>query len=297
MSALSKKKGLGRGIGAMLGSDQVDEILEGKLPKNAEVVEIPLSDIAPNPNQPRETFDEAALQGLAASIQANGILQPIVVQKKGKKYNIIAGERRFRAAKISGLNQIPAIVRDVTDLENISLALIENIQREGLNAIEEAKAYKALMETFNLKQQELAERVGKDRATIANTIRLLDLPQEVQQAVVDREFSHGHARTILSLKTNSERMRAFEYCLSNQLSVRQLEQAVKEKAWLESDKGASKNSIKKSKAKDAQIKVLESELQQSLGTKVQISHNKGKGKIEIYFYDLDDFDRIKELLT
>ncbi len=284
----------------MLGADQVDEILEGVSIQKNEILELPLNTILPNKLQPREAFDELALQGLAASIKKNGIIQPIVVQRNGNKYEIIAGERRFRAAQIANLDSIPAIVRDVSELENISFALIENIQREGLNPIEEAKAYKLLLTRFELKQQELADRVGKDRATIANTMRLLDLSANIQDALINREISSGHARALLSLKDEKSRNKVFNDVVEQKMSVRQLENAIKnENDFLKAlDQKQTKKSSKKSdkKNKDAQIKMLEEELREVMGTKIHIDYNNGKGKIEIFFYDLDDFERIKDIL-
>lgn len=292
----AKKRGLGKGIGAILGaSDPVEEILEEAETNNESVKELYLEQIHSNPQQPRESFSEKALQELASSIKSYGIIQPIVVQPEGDGYHIIAGERRYRAARLAGLTKVPVIIRELSEMENISFALIENVQREDLNAIEEAKAYKLLLERFHLKQQDLAERIGKERSTITNTIRLLDLTSEIQDAVVGGVISGGHARTLLSVKNEKEQLTLFERIKKDNLSVRQLEKEIKEKKTA-SD---SKNKKKKSeiKEKDAQIKMLEEELRASLGTKVAIDYKGEKGKIEIYFYSLDDFERIRDLLT
>jgi ParB family chromosome partitioning protein len=288
-------RGLGKGIGAILGSDKVDEIFDGKSGdgKNS-IKEIPLAEISVNPLQPREYFNEESIKGLADSIKSMGVINPITVRREGDRFFLIAGERRFRASQLAGRETIPAIVRDATELENLSLALIENIQRENLNPLEEAKAYKLLINKFKLKQHELAEQVGKDRATIANTMRLLNLPPEVTDALVREEITSGHARALLGLEDLALQIALVKEIIKEGLSVRQLEKLVKVKA---DAKEPLKNKESKSKLKDAQIKLIEGELREKLGTKVEIQYKGNKGKLEIFFYSLDDFDRIRELLN
>lgn len=295
MPALPKRKALGKGIGAIIGGDSVDSILQG--PENdgsSKVLELDIDSIKANPDQPREYFDPEKLDELAQSIKSMGLIQPIIVQKHGSEYHIIAGERRYRAARIAGLSHIPAIVKQVSELDNISIALIENIQRENLNPIEEAKAYKILLSKFKLKQQELAERLGKDRSSLANTMRLLNLPKEIQDAVVEKQISYGHARSLLSIESEKKQIEALYAVIKNGLSVRQLEKQIKDGLFAT---GGTESKKKSKKAKDAQIKKLEEELRSYLGTKVEIQNQGEKGKIEIHYYSLDDFDRIHELLT
>jgi len=293
--AVFKKKGLGKGIGAIIGSDPVDKILEGSgsEAKN-EPLDIPLNSIEPNPHQPRENFDEESLRGLADSIKSVGIINPITVEQHGNRFHIITGERRFRAARIAGLLTIPALIRNVDELQNRSMALIENIQREELNAIEEAKAYKILIERFQLKQQDVAAKVGKDRSTITNIMRLLQLPQQIQNELVHKEISHGHARALLALEHESAQLSALKDVMENGLSVRQLEKNIRENRYQE--RAAREKKESRAKSKDAQIKHLEEELRSVLGTKVEIQHKGKKGTIAIHYYSLEDFDRIRELL-
>lgn len=290
-----KTRGLGKGINAIIGSDQVDDILEGPVKEKGErTIEIPLDQIEPNPFQPRELFDEEAIQGLSESLNSIGLIYPILVQKHQKKYHIIAGERRYRAARSIGWKKIPAIIRDVSEIENLTIALIENLQRENLNPIEEAKAYKLLLQKMKLKQNDLASQIGKDRTTITNTLRLLNLPDIVQASLVQGKISNGHARALLPLSDKTAQLETLKEITSKGLSVRQVEKSVKN--FLEG-KNKEKGKEKINKGKDAQIKLLESELRERLGTKVQISHKGQKGRVEIYFYSLDEFDRIREMLN
>lgn len=284
------KKVLGKGLSAIISSSQTPvEELEKGIARNAEqIVELNVESILPNPDQPRTRFDELDIKGLAASIQAVGLLQPIIVRRAENDFYVIAGERRLRAAKQAGLKKIKSIVIEADEVKNLTLALIENIQRTDLNPIEEAEAYKVLINRFNLRQQDIAAQVGKDRATIANTLRLLQLPAEIQEALVKGEISAGHAKVLLSVGINRQ-IELFRQIVKRSLSVRALEQVVK-------DGEKKQKTSKKKQAKDAHIRKMEDELVSVLGTKVEIKHAAGRGKIEISYYSLDDFDRIVELI-
>jgi len=284
------KKVLGKGLSAIISSSPTPvEDLEKGIARNADVIaELDVESILPNPDQPRTSFDELGIKGLAASIQAVGLLQPIIVRRADDNFYVVAGERRLRAAKQAGLKKIKSIVIEADEVKNLTLALIENIQRTDLNPIEEGEAYKVLINRFNLRQQDIASQVGKDRATIANTLRLLQLPAEIQEALTAGEISTGHAKVLLSVG-GIRQMELFRQILKKSMSVRALEQMVQE--------GEKKQrSSKKKQAKDAHLRKMEEELVSVLGTKVEIKHAAGRGKIEISYYSLDDFDRIVDLI-
>ncbi|HPK44196.1 MAG TPA: ParB/RepB/Spo0J family partition protein [Spirochaetota bacterium] len=283
------KKVLGKGLGAIIttsptpASDFEKVLLQDK----DRIVEIPVVSIMPNPEQPRVHFDQAEIAGLAQSIQHVGLLQPIIVRKQGDEYFIVAGERRWRACKLLGKPTIKAIVMNTSEEQNLTLALIENIQRTNLDPIEEAKAYKILSTQFKLKQSEISDRVGKDRATVANIIRLLNLPEHMQEALQDGKINVGHAKLLLSVPME-EQEALYEKIINQGLSVRDVERAIAE---------VPKSSIKKKKkAKDEHLRKLEEELIAFLGTRVAIHHSAGKGRIEISFYSLEDFDRIVSII-
>jgi ParB family chromosome partitioning protein len=284
------KKVLGKGLSAIISSSSKPvEALESGIMKNAEfIIELDVNAVLPNPNQPRTSFDETDITGLAASIQAVGLLQPIIVRKAETGYSVVAGERRLRAAKQAGFKKIKAIVIEADEAKNLTMALIENIQRTNLNPIEEAEAYKVLINRFNLKQSEIAERVGKDRATIANMIRLLQLPHEIREALAQGEISTGHAKVLLSVQ-GKRQAELFKDIMSKAVSVRSLEKMAQASV-------APKKTAKKGTLKNAQIKKMEEELISILGTKVEIKYSDGKGKIEISYYSLDDFERIIDLM-
>ncbi|HNW28155.1 MAG TPA: ParB/RepB/Spo0J family partition protein [Spirochaetota bacterium] len=284
------KKVLGKGLSAIITSSPTPvEALEKGIVQNAElIVELAVDSVLPNPDQPRMTFDELEIKGLAASIQAVGLLQPIIVRRTGDNYYVVAGERRLRAVKHAGMKKIRAIVIEADEVKNLTLALIENIQRTNLNPIEEAEAYKVLINRFSLKQQDIAAQVGKDRATIANTLRLLQLPSEIQESLSSGDISTGHAKVLLSV-SGSRQMELFREILNKAVSVRALEQLVQE-----SEKKQKPG--KKKPGKDAHIRKMEEELVSIFGTKVEIKHASGRGKIEISYYSLDDFDRILDLI-
>ena len=268
----------------------VEKIVEKVVEKPVEL-ELKLSDIVPNSEQPRKDFDEDALTELAESIRQFGVLQPLLVQKKGKFYEIIAGERRWRAAKIAGLKKVPVIIKDFTDLETVEISLIENIQRENLNSIEEAYAYKRLIEEFHLKQDEVAERVSKSRAAVTNSMRLLKLDERVQKMLVEDMITSGHARALLSLEDPELQYQTAQKVFDEKLSVRETEKLVK--------KILNPKKIQEKPADEQMNAVyerMEERLKGIVGTKVAISRGKGnKGKIEIEYYSQEELERILEL--
>lgn len=284
---MALKKGLNKGRGlATLIDTEVEQPSVNEAIKDS-IVKVNISKVEPNRTQPRKNFNEDALQELADSIREHGILEPLLVKERDNYYEIIAGERRWRAANIVGLKEVPVIIKDLTELEIVEIALIENIQREDLNPIEEAMAYKRLIEEFNLKQDEVAERVSKSRTNITNTMRLLKLCPEVQQMLVDEMISAGHARALISIDNPeiqySLAMRVFD----EKMSVREVEKAVKNLGKTKVEKEKTKNQIS-----DA-YKNYETKLKDKLGTKVSISlKENGTGKLEIEFYSNDDFERI-----
>ncbi len=279
------KKGLGRGLGALIpnGSATTSKSSASISP------EIEISKIKANEHQPRKRFGKDELSGLAESIKNVGIIEPIILRKVADKYQIIAGERRFRAAKIAGLKKIPAIIKETTPNSAMEMALIENIQREDLNAIEEAEAYKELMDSLKLKQQELATRVGKSRTAITNSLRLLKLPALVKEFVINGELSAGHIRALLSLKTKDEIIKLAKKAINERLSVRELEKITSPKT--------EKEKKDKKELQTPEVYDLEKRLEETLGTKVKIKHTENGGKIEVIYYDLDDLDRIMETVT
>ena len=291
------KRGLGKGLDAMIpipdskasengASDKADE-------KGTETI-VRITQIEPNREQPRKNFDEDTLQELADSIKQFGLLQPILVQDRKTYYEIIAGERRWRAAKMAGLKEVPVIIRNYTDQEIVEISLIENIQREDLNPIEEAQAYKRLLTEFNLKQDEVAERVSKSRTAVTNSMRLLKLCDEVQQMIIDDMLSTGHARALISIEDPEQQYTIAQKVFDEKLSVRDVEKLVKNLNKPEKAKKTAEgdNSL------DVIYQDVAEKLKQSLGTKVEISSKgNGTGKIEIEFYNHEDLDRIMELLS
>ncbi|WP_223643336.1 ParB/RepB/Spo0J family partition protein [Planococcus sp. 4-30] len=275
-------KGLGKGINALFPGETINEA--------DKVNQISVSKIGANPYQPRKNFDQAALEELAESIKEHGILQPIVVRKKGEKYELVVGERRFRAAKLIKLKEVPAIIKELTDQQMMELAILENLQREDLTPIEEAEAYQKLMEALNLTQEQLAFRLGKSRPHIANHVRLLALPENVRTLISDKQLSMGHGRTLLGLRSKKLIPETAEKVVKENLNVRQLENLVQR---LNED--VPRETIEKKK--DLFIEEKQSELRDRFGTKVQIKKNKNKGKIEIEFFSEDDLERILELLS
>jgi ParB family chromosome partitioning protein len=278
---LSARQALGKGLGALI---PVRSAPDSEEKKNFLICGI--EEIHPNPFQPRKTFLEEQLNELVRSIQEKGILQPLVVRRKGDGYELIAGERRWRAAQKAGVKEVPVLIKDVPESEVLELSLIENIQREDLNPIEEGEAYRGLLEQFHLTQEEVSKRVGKDRTTITNTLRLLKLPPEIKQSLIDAVISMGHARAFLSLDTPEKQRQAWKKVLAAGLSVRQTESLVK--------RFRSRPQRESAKDSDEWISLVE-ELQRLLGTKVRIV-GKGKGKIEIDFYSPEELERLIDFL-
>lgn len=282
------KVSLGRGLGALI-SDKKSASKE----KNENSVEIEIKRIEVNRYQPRHEFDADSIKELASSIKEKGIIQPLLVREIGEdKYELIAGERRYRASKSIGLKKVPVVIRNVSDEDSLELALIENIQRENLSPIEEALGYQRLTKEFKLTQEEISEKVGKKRATISNTLRLLSLNGEIQNLIQTKQISMGHARAILALPSEKQQRDFAMRVIAEGLSVRDIERLVTEALEPSS---SNKKKVKRSK-KDAHVADIEDKLQKVFGTQVAI-RNKGKsGKIEIYYYSMDDFDRIMESL-
>ena len=291
---MAKRNALGKGLGALI-PGAADISISESHPSHSDqshrqIVEIPLDEIEPNPHQPRADFDPKAVSELAQSIREKGILQPVVVRRFGAGYQLIAGERRFRAARQAECAVIPAIVMEVgTDQEMMELSLIENIQRENLNPIEEAKAYRMLIDECFLTQDEVAQRVGKDRSTIANTLRLLALAPEVLDALQAGQISAGHARTLLGLDNADQQIALCQQIIAQGISVRRTEALVKA---LKTDANQKKSTSRK----DPNLLSLEEDLQRYFGTSVNINRRGAKGKIEIEFYSNDDLNRVLELL-
>ncbi|MCM1049312.1 MAG: ParB/RepB/Spo0J family partition protein [Clostridiales bacterium] len=291
-------RGLGKGLDALIPNMSVDKKESSAAAiktaeKEPETI-VKITKIEPNREQPRKNFDEEALQELADSIKQFGLLQPILVQNRNTYYEIIAGERRWRAAKLAGLKEVPVIIRNYTEQEIVEISLIENIQREDLNPIEEAQAFKRLLTEFNLKQEEVAERVSKSRTAVTNSMRLLKLCDEVQQMIIDDVISTGHARALITIEDPEQQYSIAKKIADEKLSVRDVEKLVKN---LNKPEKAKKETIQ-DKSLDIIYQDVEEKLKQALGTKVSISSKEnGAGKIEIEFYTNDDLDRIMDMLT
>ena len=309
MAASKKTRGLGKGLDALFGDAEVtlqsrteknskneDEETEDpkqKVDKNERtgggIDYIDINDIKPNSNQPRKTFDEDKLNELAASIEEHGLIQPLVLRKAEKGYEIVAGERRWRAARKIGIREIPCIVRELTDEENMLLAIIENMQREDLNPIEEAEGIRQMIETYGLTQEEVSKSVGKSRPYIANSLRLLRLPETIRKYVEDGSLSTGHAKAIAAVSDEKKQIELAEVAIRDGLSVRQLEKLAQQ------DKSGVKTRSRV-KQKTADVKRVEEDLKNALGTKVTLNQKGKKGKIEIEFYSKDELERLIELL-
>lgn len=264
--------------------------LEALLPgKGEEILKIDIEKIIPNEYQPRKIFKDDALKELSASITEKGVLQPVIVQRVGDgTFRLIAGERRWRAAALAGLKEIPALIKDVSSQDAVEIALIENIQREELNAIETADAFNRLLKEFHLTQEELSKRVGKDRATIANYLRILRLPAEIKELINNNSILIGHAKALLTLEGRQKQIEAAKEIVKKGLSVREAEVLCKRLSL--------PIRPKKKKEKSPEVEDLEHRLTQSLGTKVKIYHSNKRGKIEIEYYSLDELDRLLEIL-
>lgn len=288
---MAVKKGLGKGLDIMIPEKLVENV-EPKIDNVSRETLIRISEIEPNRSQPRKRFDEDSLQELADSIKQFGVIQPLILQKKDKHYEIIAGERRWRAARIAGLKEVPAIIKDYTPQEIIEIALIENIQREDLNPIEEAQTFQRLIRDFNLKQDEVADRVSKSRAAVTNSMRLLKLDDKVQQMLIDDMLSSGHARALLAIEDKKQQYLIACKIFDEKLSVRETEKLVK--------KIISDRPLKETAATidDSFIyKDLENKIRTIIGSKVLIhKKNKNKGSIEIEYYSEEELERIVELI-
>lgn len=290
-------RGLGKGLDALIPAAVGDTKAKKTSPKeevtsgNAETL-VKITKVEPNRDQPRKNFDEDALLELAESIKQFGLLQPILVQERNDYYEIIAGERRWRAAKLAGLKEVPVIVKHLTEQEIVEIALIENIQRENLNPIEEAQAYKRLLTEFNLKQDEVAERVSKSRTAVTNSMRLLKLCDDVQQMVIDEMLTTGHARALLSIEDPKQQYSIAQQIFDEKLSVRDVEKLVKNLNKPAKPKKVTEKNL------EVFYQDIEEKLKQVLGAKVSISAKEnGAGKLEVEFYNNDDLDKLVELLT
>jgi ParB family chromosome partitioning protein len=284
----AKKSALGKGLGALIPEANDREEYENEN-KNL-IKEVDVNKIVPNEDQPRKSFDEDKLASLSESIKENGIIQPIVVIKENEFFKIVAGERRWRAAKLAGIKKVPIIEKNLNDKEVMELSLIENLQREDLNPIEEAEAYKKLMEEFNLTQEAISVKVGKSRPVITNSLRLLNLDDKVKQYIIESTISEGHGRVLLTISNKELQYEVAQKIIDDGLNVRQTEKLIKE---IENKKNSNKKQIKK----DIYIKEMEDRLKTALGTKVYISKGKKKGKIEIEYYTQEDLERLIEMLN
>ncbi|MCX5704682.1 MAG: ParB/RepB/Spo0J family partition protein [Candidatus Omnitrophica bacterium] len=281
---MEQRRALGKGIGALIPQKQEVEHKE-------EVLYVSAEQIRPNPFQPREDFDEASIQELAQSIREKGVIQPLLVRRSGDKFELIAGERRLRAAKSLGLKEIPILVRNVEDVDSLEIALIENIQRQGLNPIEEARAYQHLMEKFHMTQEAMSEVLGKARVTISNTMRLLKLPHEIQMEIKNGRISYGHGRALIEIEDINLQRKFAQEIISKGLSVRELESLIKTRrpVGIKRKAGASVQ-------REPVVAVLEEALQHALATKVRIAKRKKRGHIVIEFYSQEDLERITNII-
>ena len=281
------RKVLGRGLSSLIPKTQVDQ-------EEERVEKLPLNQIRPNPYQPREEFNASAIEELKKSIEEKGLVQPIIVRKRPDGYELIAGERRWRAAKELALDSIPAIVKSINDEDALQMSLIENIQRVDLNPIEEAKAYKFLIDKFNMGQDKIGEIVGKARSSVANILRLLNLPKEVQAAMKKGAITMGHGRILLEISDMHEQMKILREIISKSLSVRELENLTRRKIKVKLKKVKPIASSKR--GLNPLVHALQEALQGFLGTKVRITQQRKRGKIEIEFYSLGDLERIIKLM-
>jgi len=301
---MTRRSGLGKGLDALLDNLNDDES-QNTVPlspisyantKTQDVVQIPVGKLIPNPGQPRKNFNETELQELADSIKTYGVIQPIIAANAGDgTYIIIAGERRTRAAKLAGFDTVPTIVRDYTDQKRLEISLIENIQRSDLNPIEEAAAYKNLMDFSSLSQDELAARVGKNRSTVANALRLLKLPVEIQKSIEEGKVSSGHARALLSVTEARERDKLYRDILTSGISVREAEKRATQTNVEKPD--GKKKLAKSAKERHPEVDAMTEKFISKLGTKVVIDGDLNKGRILIEYYSMEDLERLYEILS
>ncbi|MBE5396084.1 ParB/RepB/Spo0J family partition protein [Brevibacillus borstelensis] len=275
-------RGLGKGLNALITSNMIEE--------EEHVLEIPVADIRPNPYQPRKEFESSAIEELAQSIKEHGIIQPLIVRKSIKGYELVAGERRLRAAKSLGLKKVAAVVKDYSDQQLMEIALIENLQRENLNPLEEAEAYEKLISHHSYTQEQLAKKIGKSRPHVANMLRLLQLPEQIRKMVSASDLSMGHARALLGVEKEELQLQLAKEAVKKGLSVRQLEELVKQANV------SRETSKKKPLKKEPQLIQFEERLRSRLGTSVKIKKGTKRGKIEIDFYSQEDLQRILEIL-
>jgi ParB family chromosome partitioning protein len=281
---VNRQHGLGRGLGALLSSPGP----AAQEASTAAAIDLPIDAIAPNPNQPRKAFDDKALQDLSASLRQDGVLQPVVVRRLGSGYQLIVGERRWRAAKLAGLTSIPAVVREASDAQSLELALVENLLREDLNPIEEAEGYQRLLAEFGWTQEELAQRVARDRSTIANCLRLLKLPELIQADLRAGRLTMGHARALLSLASPAEQLKLREEILAHSWSVRATEQGVQAKRT---------RPARRQPRRSPELAAVEDALRGALATRVRLVGNERAGRIEIVYSSREELDRLAELIT
>jgi len=282
---VSRQHGLGRGLGALLSAPGPASSTEAP---GAATVELPIDSITPNPNQPRKDFDDKALQDLSASLRQSGVLQPVVVRRFGDGYQLVVGERRWRAAKLAGITRIPAVIREASDAESLELALVENLLREDLNPMEEAEAYQRLLAEFGWTQEELAQRVARDRSSVANCLRLLKLPELIQADLRAGRLTMGHARALLSLDSPAEQLRLREQILAHSWSVRATEEGVQAKRL---------RPARRQLRRSAELAAVEDALRVALATRVRLVGSERAGRIEIAYSSREELDRLAELIT
>lgn len=291
---MSKKFGLGKGLNALIPEDTIlDKTIEkSKDAKDNDSMLVKINLIKSNDEQPRKSFDDEKIMELAESIKSNGIIQPLILRKDKNEYIIVAGERRWRAAKSIGVKEVPAIVMELTDKQVLEISLIENIQREDLNSIEEAVAYKKLIDDFNLTQEELSKRIGKSRVAITNTLRLLNLSEDVQQYLIEGVISEGHGRALLGITDSKKQCELAQSVIDDKLSVRELELLIRK---IKTD--TRKTKTKSSNEGNPYYKDVMYKLENYFGTKVNITNKNNKGKIEIEYYSEEDLQRILEIIN
>ncbi len=301
------RSALGRGLSALVSSTPAVPVVPQQEPANSVdgsagnslsgVTFLPVAALKPNPAQPRTRFSEQEVLELAESIKVLGVLQPILVRRLNDEYQIVAGERRYRAASRAGLTQVPVIIKEIDDRQTLEIALVENVQRQNLNPLEEAKGYQRLMDEFSLSAQEVAERVGKDRATVANLVRILRLPVNVQEMVADGRLSVGHAKAILTVKEPSAQTNLANKVISEALSVRALEAIVSRVVVFDTGKRSGDEKDVKKRRESALYPELEERLRNAVGTKVSIHRTKQGGSIELHFFSDAELDRLVEILS
>lgn len=293
MAAVSKGRGLGKGLEALFNDVEINTRDTGRATDSQEgILFLDLNDIKPNSKQPRKNFPEDKIEELARSIETHGIIQPIMVRPAGEGYEIVAGERRWRAARRASLKQIPCIVRELTEEQNMLVSIIENMQREDLNPMEEAEALNQMITKFGLTQEEISKSIGKSRPYITNSLRLLKLPEEIREMVQQGDLTSGHARAIAGIKEEKKQLHLAHRVVKDGLSVRETEAlANKENEGPEKKPGKAKV-----RAKNREITVMEEELKTALGTKVAINHGTRRGKIEIEYYSREELERLLEML-